>query len=142
MASAAFCKFEDFTFALGKKTHDLSADTLKVMLTNRRPSIKKDRARADIAEIKARNGYPAGGMQCPARSWTRSGGLAKLASDSVVFRAGGGEVGPFRYAVLWNASARDGNLLGFWDNGVEALMKDTEFFVVELDALEGILTVE
>jgi hypothetical protein len=60
---ASFNKFQDFVEQLGKGVHQLHAagHTLKVYLTNATPDAALDAVKADLAEITALNGYPAGG---------------------------------------------------------------------------------
>jgi hypothetical protein len=60
---ASFNKFQDFVEQLGKGVHQLHAagHTLKVYLTNATQDAVLDAVKADLAEITAQNGYPAGG---------------------------------------------------------------------------------
>ena len=60
---ASVNKFQDFVEQFGKGVHQLHAagHTLKVYLTNATPDAALDAVKADLAEITALNGYPAGG---------------------------------------------------------------------------------
>jgi len=62
---ASFNKFNDFVEQLAKGVHQLHAagHTLKVYLSNEAP-LATDTVKADIAEITAQNGYPAGAGGC------------------------------------------------------------------------------
>jgi hypothetical protein len=55
-------KFWCFSEDLAEKRHNLSADDLRVALSNTAPDAATDTDLASIAEIAAGNGYPAGGL--------------------------------------------------------------------------------
>lgn len=136
---AAFNKFNSFVEALAEKTHNLGSDTLKVMLTNSAPSASNT-VKANISEISAGNGYTAGGTQATISSSSQTGGTYKLVLADVVFTASGGSVGPFRYVVLYNDTATNKELIGWWDYGSSITLSDTETFTVDFDGTNGVLT--
>jgi hypothetical protein len=68
MPIAPFKRFDCFVEDICEKKHDLSADALKIMLTNTSPSTANT-VKSNITEITAKNGYTAGG------------GAATLAND-------------------------------------------------------------
>lgn len=138
---ASFNKFQAFSENLAEKVHSLSADTLKVMLTNTAP-VNTNSVRADLTEISAGNGYTAGGTQATVSASAQTSGTYKLTLADVVFTASGGSIGPFRYAVLYNdtpTSPAD-PLIGWWDYGSSVTLADTETFTVDFDASNGVLT--
>lgn len=114
---AAFNKFNCFVQDLGRKVHNLDTDTLKVMLSNVAP-VATHTTKANITEIAAGNGYTAGGHQLPNNVFSQTAGVAKLTGDSVVITASGGSIPSFRYAVLYNDTALNDELIGWWDQGV------------------------
>lgn len=136
---ATFNKFNSFVEAIGQKKHNLNADTLKVMLTNVAP-VAGNSVTADITEIAAGNGYSAGGTASTGNVFTQSGGVAKLTSGDVTFTASGGSIAAFRYAVLRNSTATNGELIGWWDYGSSNSPAVGETFIVDFDATNGILT--
>jgi hypothetical protein len=113
--ASPFNKFNSFVEALGRKVHNLNADTLKVMLTNVAP-VATNAVKADLTEIAAGNGYGAGGTASAGNAYSQSSGTAKLTSGDVVFTASGGSMAAFRYAVLYNDTATNDELIGWWDN--------------------------
>ena len=138
---ATFNKINAFAEHLCEKTHNLGADTLKVMLTNSAP-VNTNSVRADLTEISAGNGYTSGGTQATISSSAQSTGTYKLVLADVVFTASGGSIGPFRYAVLYNdtpTSPAD-PLIGWWDYGSSVTLADTETFTVDFSADNGVLT--
>lgn len=113
---AAFNKFNAFAADIGLKVHNLNTDSMKVMLTNTAP-VATNAVLTDITEIAAGNGYVAGGVAMTGVAYAQVGGVAKMAGSNVTYTASGGSIGPFRYAVLYNATATSHNLIGWWDNG-------------------------
>jgi len=138
---ASFNKINQFVEDLAKKVHNLNSDTLKVMLANTAPNASTNAVKADITEISAGNGYIAGGNTAAFSSGAQTTGTYKLVlSDPATWTASGGSVGPFRYAVLYNSTTANGNLIGWWDYGSSVTLADGEQFTVDLDQSTGVLT--
>lgn len=136
---AAFNKFQSFVEALAEKVHNLGADSLKVMLTNTAP-VATNSVKANLTEISAGNGYTAGGTAATISSSAQTSGTYKLVLADVVFTAAGGSIGPFRYAVLYNDTATNDELIGWWDYGSAITLASGETFTVDFDGTNGVLT--
>ncbi len=136
---ATYQKFNQFAQDLPTKVHNLNSDTLKVMLTNTAPLVT-NAVKTDITEIGAGNGYAAGGTQAAFSSGAQASGTYKLILSSVTFTGSGGSIGPFRYAVLYNATPAAGNLIAFWDYGTSVTITNGNSFTVSLDQVNGVLT--
>ena len=133
----SFNKFNDFVEQLAKGVHHLHAagDTLKVYLSNNAPNASTHTVKADIAEITAQNGYPAGGSDIQ-NDCSETGGTLTVTAQDVVFTAAGGSFGPFRYAVIYNdtpTSPAD-PLVGWYDYGSSITVLDGETFTVDFGA--------
>ena len=137
---ATFNKFNSFVEAVAEKSHNLGADTLKVLLTNTAPAATNS-VKADLTEISAGNGYTAGGTAATISSSSQTSGTYKLVLADVVFTASGGSIGPFRYAVLYNDTATNDELIGWWDYGSSITLASGETFTVDFDATTGVLTI-
>jgi hypothetical protein len=135
---ATFNKFNSFVEAVAEKVHNLGADTLKVMLTNSAP-VATNTVKADLTDISAGNGYSAGGTAASISSSAQSSGTYKLVLADVVFTASGGSIGPFRYAVLYNDTATNDELIGWWDYGSSITLATTETLTVDFDPTNGVL---
>ncbi|MCP4393454.1 MAG: hypothetical protein GY804_04190 [Alphaproteobacteria bacterium] len=98
---AIFNKFECFVRDLGNGYHDLTNHTFKIYLSNTAPNAGTMEVKADLAEITAQNGYPAGGTDVQ-NTWVEVSGTATLDGTNIVFTASGGSFGPFRYLVVVN----------------------------------------
>lgn len=123
---ATFVEFEVFSEDLANKIHDLNSDTFKWYLTNTAPTASGDSVKADLpTEISAANGYSAGGFGATL-SFSRSGGqtTVSLASNSDL-TSSTGNVGPFRYACLYNDTSASDSLVGYLDHGSSITLDGT-----------------
>jgi hypothetical protein len=138
---AVFNKISAFVEALSEKKHDLGSDVLKIMLTNSAP-IASNTVKANLTDISAGFGYTAGGTAVTITTSAQTSGLYKLIGSDVVFTASGGSIGPFRYAALYNDTATNDELIGWWDYGASITLLTGESLTVDLDPTNGILTVQ
>jgi len=137
---ASFNKFNSFVEALAEKVHNLQSDVLKVMLSNTAPSAT-NAVKTDITEITAGNGYTAGGTQATQVSSAQTTGTYKLVLNDVTFTAAGGSLAAFRYAVLYNDTATNDELIGWWDYGSAVTITNGNSFTVDFDGTNGVLTI-
>ena len=138
---AAFQKFHAFVEALAEKKHNLGSDTLKVYLSNDTPSASADAVKADLAEITVGvDGYTAGGNTCSITSSAQTTGTYKLVLGDPATWTSTGTLGPFRYAVLYNDTATNDELIGYWDYGASLTLANGETFKVDFDPTSGVLT--
>lgn len=137
---ATFTKFQSFVEALAEKTHNLQSDTLKVALTNSAP-VNTNTVLANITQISGTNGYTTGGTAATVSSSAQTSGTYKLVLADVTFTASGGSIGPFRYVVLYNDTATNDELIGFYDYGTNLTITDGNSFLVDFDGSAGVLTI-
>lgn len=132
---ATYNKFQDFVEQLGKGIHQLHAagHTLKVYASNAAPSASADAVKADLAEISAVNGYPAGGSDVQ-NDYTETTGTGTLTGVDVVWTASGGSFGPLQYIALYNDTAASDNLISWWDYGSAVTVLTGETFTVDFGA--------
>jgi hypothetical protein len=138
---SVFNKFSSFVEAIAEGVHNLGSNSLKIMLTNSAP-IASNTVKANLTDISAGNGYTAGGTAVTITSSAQAAGLYKLVGNDVVFTASGGSIGPFRYAVLYNDTATNDELIGWWDYSSSITLLAGETLTVDLDATNGILTIQ
>jgi hypothetical protein len=136
---ATFNKFNSFVSDLATKVHNLNSDTIKIMLTNSAPSAGNT-IKSNLTEIAAGNGYTAGGAAASFVSGNDTAGTYRLILSPVSWTASGGSIGPFEFAVLYNSSTANGNLIGFWDYGTAVTLTNGNTFTVSLDQTNGVFT--
>ena len=135
--------YQCFPQDLGQGVHNLNSNQLWVMLTNTAPNVATDAKYSDISagEVANGNGYSTGGAQITGNSWTQTGGVAKLQGTSVVICAASGSVGPYRYVVLYNKTATNKNLIGYWDKGYSVSLASGQSETLSIDNTTGLLTI-
>ena len=139
---AAFQKFQAFVEALAEKKHNLGSDTLKVYLSNTAPTVSTNAIKADLAEITVGvDGYTAGGNTCSITTSAQTTGTYKLVLGDPATWTSTGTLGPFRYAVLYNDTATNDELIGYWDYGATTTLANGETFKVDFDPTSGVLTI-
>lgn len=141
MPSVPLVKFNSFVERLGLADHNFATDTIKVALTNTAPPATAN-VLADIVEIAAAGGYVAGGYTLTGVAWSQAAGTAKLVADDLNISAVGADIGPFRWLVVYNATAAGGRLIGSYDNGAAVtLTAGSAAFPLDLPQPSGIFTV-
>ncbi len=139
---ASFNKFNSFVEHLAEGVINFQDDTLKIVLTDTAP-IAANSVLADLTEISAGNGYPAGGIAATVASSGQTSGTYKLVLDDLTITASGGSVGPFRYFVLVDdtpTSPAD-PLVGWWDYGSSITLLDGESITVDFSSTDGVIQI-
>jgi hypothetical protein len=137
MATSAFNKFNSFTEALAEKVHNLGSDTLEVALTNTLP-VAGNTVLANITQISytflnARTVTVSGSAQ--------TSGVYKLTITDKTLTSTGGSTGPFRYVVLFNQTATNDELIGWYDYGSSITLGNGESLLLNFDDANGVLTI-
>lgn len=131
---ATYNKFQDFSEQLVRGVHDWDAHTFKIALTNTAPlATQTTWNTTDHPAPAAANGYTAGGTATTI-SISESSGTTTVSGTQVVFTASGGQIGPFRYAILYNDTATSpaDAAIAWWDYGSPGVtLNDTETFTVK-----------
>lgn len=136
---ANYEKFNSFVEALAEKKHDLGSDTLKIALcAAANAPVAANGVLADLTEIDYTN---CSSRDLTVNSSSQTSGTYKLALADLTLTASGGAVGPFRYAVIYNDTAGNKELIGFYDYGAEVTLNAADQFVIDFDASTGVLTV-
>lgn len=136
-------KFNTFVADVANKVHNLGSDQLYVMLTNAAP-LATNTIRSNIAEIAAGNGYTAGGALASLISSTQTAGLYSLLLNDASFTATGGNIGPFRYAVLYNFTNSGASypLIQWWDYGTNISIVSGSTWTTLFNAVTGVLQLQ
>lgn len=146
---AAYQKFQFFVQDLCEAKHNFSVSggsTFKVLLTNGNPDGSQPAATlhnySDIAgiELLSGAGYTTGGAPVTITSEAQASGTQKVvASAANPTWTATGNMGPFRYAVVYNAT--NGGLIALFDYGQTVTLNAADTFTVGFDPSNGLFTV-
>ena len=136
---ATFNKFNSFVEALAEKVHNLGSDTLTVALTNSAPTAANTQLSniTQISYTNIQNGTTTGRNLTGVTS-AQTSGTYKLDANDLTLTATG-TVPTFRYVVLYNDTATNDELIGWYDYGATVDLLNGETFTITWDAA-GILT--
>lgn len=134
---AVYQKFNSFVEALAEKKHDLQGDTLKVALTAVAP-VAGNAVLADLTEIAYTN---LSDRTLTVDSSGQTAGTYKLVINDLTLSASGGAVATFRYIAIYNDSATNKELIGFFDYGQDVTLNDGDQFVLDFDASTGVIQI-
>jgi len=133
---AALSKFNSFVEALAEKVHNLGSDQLVVALTNSAP-VATNTVLANITEIAYTN---LSSRNVTTSSSAQTSGTYKLTLADLVLTASGA-VATFRYVVLYNSTATNGELIGWADYGSAVTLASGETFTIDFDGTNGAITI-
>lgn len=141
---ATFNKVNDFVEHLAEKVHNLGSDTIAVALSNTAPGSETTDPTGDGNGILA-NVTEISYTNCSSRvvtttSSAQTGGTYKLTLTDLTLTASGGPVGPFRYIYLYNDTATNDELIGYYDYGSSITLADGESLTIDFDDGNGALT--
>lgn len=131
---ATFNKFNSFVEALAEKVHNLGSDALTIALTNSSP-LATNTTISDITQISYAN---LSSRVLTGVTSAQTSGTYKLDANDLVLTASG-VVPTFRYVVLYNDSALNDEVIGWFDYGSAVNLLNGETFTITWDAA-GILT--
>jgi hypothetical protein len=134
--SKTYNKFQQFVEDIAHAVHDLENDQLKVALTNVAP-VATNTILADLTEIAYTN--------CSSRDITTSAsaqtdGTYQLTLTDLTLTASG-EVGPFRYVVIYNDDSASDSLICWFDYETSITLADGDTFTVDFSASDGLLKI-
>jgi hypothetical protein len=133
---ATFTKFQPFVEAVAEKKHNLGSDQLVIALTNTVPvntnAILTDITQVSYTNLSSRNVTTSASAQ--------TSGTYKLTLADLVLTASGA-VATFRYVVLYNDTATNDDLIGWWDYGSAVTLANGETFTIDFDGSAGVLTI-
>lgn len=136
----AFNKFNDFVEQCLRGNHNFGSDTFKVALSNTAPAATNAQL-SDITQISAGNGYAAGGPTIANVTLAETSGTAKVTMDDPVITASGGSIGPFQYFVIYNDTATNDLLVGWYTRTEGAVtLSDGETITLDFDGTNGVFT--
>jgi len=142
--ASSFMHFACFPYDLATGKHNFAVDQYNVALTNVLPDVLTDNVLADINDPRACLGYPASGKSVLI-TIGKDGPTKPLETyvkgDPVVFKAQGGLIGPFQWAVLFNYSGSNRGIVAAWQYLHPVTLYDTETLTVTFTNLQEIFRI-
>ena len=135
---ATFNKFNCFVEDLAEKKHNLGSDQLVVALTaSANAPVATNTVLANLTQISYTN--------CSSRNITTStssqtSGTYRLVLTDLVLTASGGSIAAFRYVVIYNDTATNDELIGWYDYGSDQTVASGETFTIDFDGTNGLLS--
>jgi hypothetical protein len=141
---AAFTFFDEAKKRIGDGTIVLTTGShvFKVLLTNTAVNVDTHDDKADLTPVTGGGYAEVTITQAWAETSAGSGIWRFAAGADIVFTASGGDFSAARYAVLYDDTHASEALVGYWDNGSEFTITDTNSFTVNLDANFEIFTLD
>ncbi len=128
---ATFTKFQPFVEKLAEGVMNLGTDQLVVALCNAANApLAADGVLADETAIAYTN---LSTRNVTTSSSSQTSGTYSLVCADLVLTASG-DVAPFRYVVLYDDTATDDPLIGFYDYGSDLTLHNGETFTVNFGA--------
>lgn len=136
---ATFNKLNGFVEHLAEKVHNLGSDTLKLALSNTAPGSESTPPTGATSACVLANVTQVAYTNLSSRTVTisasaQSAGTYGLTGTDLVLTSSGGSTGPFRYIYLYNDTATNDELIGYWDYGSSITLADGETLTVDFGA--------
>ena len=138
--AVSFSKVNSFVEAMAHGKHNLAtaSDVLTVALCNAaNPPDAGDAVLADLVTIAYTN---LSSRVLSISGSVQAGGVFKLSITDIDLTASGGSVATFRYVVLYNETATNDEIIGFYDKGSDVSLGDGEKLTLDFDDANGVLT--
>lgn len=136
---ATFNKFRSFVEAVAEKVHNLGSDQIVVALcATANAPVNTNTVLANLTPIAYTN---LSSRNVTTTSSAQSAGTYKLTLTDLTLTASGGSVAAFQYIVLYNDTATNDELIGWYDYGSALTLADGESLTLNFDDSGGVLTI-
>lgn len=136
---ATFNKFNSFVEALAEKVHNLGSDTLTIALcASANAPVATNSQLSNLTQIAYTN---LSSRVLTVSSSAQTSGTYKLVINDLTLTASGGSVAPFRYIVIYNDTATNDELIGWYDYGSDVTLNSGDTFTIDFDGTNGVLTI-
>jgi hypothetical protein len=135
---ATFTKINSFVEAMAEKVHNLGSDQLMIALTaSANAPLASNTVLANLTEISYTN---LSSRVLTVASSAQTSGTYKLVINDLTLTATGA-VATFRYVMLYNNTATNKELIGFYDTGGDVTMANGETYIVDFDGTNGVINI-
>ena len=133
---AQFTKVNSFTEKLAEKAFNLGSDVIVVALTNT-PHTASWSQLSDLTQISYTN---LSSRTVTVTSSSQTDGVYKLVLADLTLTCSG-TVGPFRYIYLYDDTATNDELIGYYDYGQSITLTEGNVFIIDFSDSQGALTI-
>jgi len=135
---ASFSKVNSFVEAVAEKVPNLGSDTLKLAFTNTAHTASWSK----LSDLTLATGAPANldSVTLTVSSSAQTDGTYKLVIADKTCTATGA-VGPFQYIYIYNDTATNDELIGYYNYGSALSLASGDTYTVDFDATNGVLTI-
>jgi hypothetical protein len=139
----AFTKLNGFVEHLAEKVFNLGSDTLTVALSNTAPGSESTPPTGATSTCKLANVTQISYTNLSARTLTissssQASGTYSLVIADLVLTASGA-VAAFRYIYIYDDTATNDELIGYYDYGSSVTLANGETFTLDFDNVNGLL---
>lgn len=136
---ATFNKFNSFVEAIAEKIHNLGSDTLTIALcASANAPVASNTQLSNLTQISYTN---LSSRVITTTSSSQTSGTYKLVLADLVLSASGGAVAAFRYIVIYNDTATNDELIGWYDYGSSLTLNDGDSLTLDFDGSNGVLQI-
>jgi hypothetical protein len=132
---ATFNKISSFVELMAEKTFNLGSDTLTIALTNT-PHTSTWTKLSDLTQISYTN---LSSRVITTTSSAQTAGVYRLILADLILTASGA-VGPFQYVYIYDDTATNDELIGYYDYGSSISLATGQSFTIDFDGTNGVFT--
>lgn len=134
----AFNTVDQFLADFVNGVHNFGSNGFKWFLTSSQPNVGM-LTKSELSEIASGFGYIMGGVAM-AMSDNLAAGIVTVFGANIVVSAGGGSIGPFQFAVLYNVTAPSNPLIGWVDYGSSILLASGQALSIVPNPTQGLFS--
>lgn len=134
---ASYTKINSFVEFLAEKRINLGSDQLVIALTNTAHNAAWDEL-ADLTQVTYTN---LSTRNITTTSSAQTSGTYKLVLADLVLTSSGGTTGPFRYVYIYDDTATNDDLIGYYDYGSSITLADGDTFTLNFDDSNGVIQI-
>ena len=133
---ATFNKINSFVELMAEKTFNLQSDVLTIALTNTAHNSAWTKL-SDLTQISYTN---LSSRILTVTSSAQTAGIYRLILADLILTATGA-VGPFQYVYIYDATATNSELIGYYDYGSALALTSGQSFTIDFDNTNGVFTI-
>ena len=136
---ATFVRFNSFLEAAFEKLHNLQSDTFVIFLCA--AASAPSASNTQLSNLTTASYTNLSSRTLTVSSSSQSSGIYKWVVADITLSASGGSVAAFRYVGIYNDTATNDELVGYYDYGSDLTLASGESLTVDFDGTNGVFTV-